>query len=421
MRNIYSTAKLKVNDFTWPSCWRRMLLFSFSFFLISQILWARTVFEMKFEENGVTVYNPATFVFEENQLDFTAPEFIDDGEACGQTTPSNDFETSLGSFVNYNIANDFVVDINNGDVFALETLTFNAYVEPGHSFGAINLRFYNHSEATGGPGTELHTFMNLVPSNTQVIGEGEASDGTPRDVVEVTVNFDEPINFLGETEETIYWAGLQLTQYTGTASKASMELTSQQDTPVGTYVYLSGNWNSVIGLFGVVRDGVMSFSGTCSSFAGCANADAGEIMEDFTICPNVAFTLETTDASEPADGLQGQWMQSPAGQNDWQAIEGATSTAYTVEGGITESMDYKFTITCDVDDTTDETSPVSVTLNSNVNECYCTPEGTNVSRYISNFSTADGSENISNMDSGFSDGGYGDFYDTMGVTQIRGV
>ncbi|MFA7470632.1 MAG: GEVED domain-containing protein, partial [Weeksellaceae bacterium] len=52
---------------------------------------------------------------------------------------------------------------------------------------------------------------------------------------------------------------------------------------------------------------------------------------------------------------------------------------------------------------------------------YCIPEGTNVNRYISNFSTADGSENISNMDSGFSDGGYGDFYDTMGVTQIRGV
>uniref|UniRef100_UPI001FDF5085 GEVED domain-containing protein n=1 Tax=Aequorivita capsosiphonis TaxID=487317 RepID=UPI001FDF5085 len=48
---------------------------------------------------------------------------------------------------------------------------------------------------------------------------------------------------------------------------------------------------------------------------------------------------------------------------------------------------------------------------------YCTPEGTNSDRFIDNFSTTGGSENISNMGSGFSAGGYGDFYDTATVTQ----
>ncbi|WP_034259739.1 GEVED domain-containing protein, partial [Aequorivita capsosiphonis] len=48
---------------------------------------------------------------------------------------------------------------------------------------------------------------------------------------------------------------------------------------------------------------------------------------------------------------------------------------------------------------------------------YCIPEGTNSDRFIDNFSTTGGSENISNMGSGFSTGGYGDFYDTATVTQ----
>src|SRR5690554_6651884 len=39
---------------------------------------------------------------------------------------------------------------------------------------------------------------------------------------------------------------------------------------------------------------------------------------------------------------------------------------------------------------------------------YCIPEGTNSGRYINNFSTTSGSENMSNMCSGFSPGGYGD-------------
>src|SRR5690554_1494371 len=51
---------------------------------------------------------------------------------------------------------------------------------------------------------------------------------------------------------------------------------------------------------------------------------------------------------------------------------------------------------------------------------YCIPEGTNSSRYINNFSTTGGSENISNMGSGFSAGGYGDFYDTHTVAQSQG-
>ena len=51
---------------------------------------------------------------------------------------------------------------------------------------------------------------------------------------------------------------------------------------------------------------------------------------------------------------------------------------------------------------------------------YCTPEGTNSGRYINNFSTTGGLQNISNLGSGFSTGGYGDFFDTHTLEAIQG-
>ena len=51
---------------------------------------------------------------------------------------------------------------------------------------------------------------------------------------------------------------------------------------------------------------------------------------------------------------------------------------------------------------------------------YCVPEATNAARYIENFSTTGGSQNISNLASGFSPAGYGDFYDTQTASQTTG-
>src|SRR5690606_22388975 len=48
------------------------------------------------------------------------------------------------------------------------------------------------------------------------------------------------------------------------------------------------------------------------------------------------------------------------------------------------------------------------------------PEGTNSGRYINDFSTTEGIDNISNLASGFSDGGYGDFTSPHLVSQKQG-
>lgn len=51
---------------------------------------------------------------------------------------------------------------------------------------------------------------------------------------------------------------------------------------------------------------------------------------------------------------------------------------------------------------------------------YCTPSSTNTSDYISSFATTGGVANITNNSSGFSTGGYGNFYNTHTVSQFPG-
>ncbi|MGB6092569.1 MAG: GEVED domain-containing protein, partial [Moheibacter sp.] len=51
---------------------------------------------------------------------------------------------------------------------------------------------------------------------------------------------------------------------------------------------------------------------------------------------------------------------------------------------------------------------------------YCIPAGTNSNYYINDFFTTGADTNITNMGSGFSPGGYGDFYSTHGVSAAVG-
>ena len=63
---------------------------------------------------------------------------------------------------------------------------------------------------------------------------------------------------------------------------------------------------------------------------------------------------------------------------------------------------------------------INVTAESGGGTEYCIPEGMTSTRLIENFSTTGGIQNISNISSGFSDGGYGNFYNIHTVGQKRG-
>ena len=146
---------------------------------------------------------------------------------------------------------------------------------------------------------------------------------------------------------------------------------------------------------------------------GCTGSPSAGVadVDQFTICANSPVTLNVSGASDPATGLNRIWQSSPAGADTWSDIDGATTPTYVLADGIQEATDFRYVVTCTNSSETDMSNVISATINTNVTECYCIPEGTNTARYINNFSTTGGSQNISNLGSGFSPGGYSDYTD----------
>ncbi len=153
----------------------------------------------------------------------------------------------------------------------------------------------------------------------------------------------------------------------------------------------------------------------------CAGTPSAGYVDStaYNVCANTPIYLYAIGASEAADGLTRNWQSSPAGQNQWTDIEDAVSPTYTYNAGIGVPTDFRFRVECSFSNESDISSVMSLGLNP-ANECYCTPVGTNASYYISSFSTTGGtSGNITNNNTGFSPGGYGD-YTSMEVTQEPG-
>ncbi|MGB3525731.1 MAG: GEVED domain-containing protein, partial [Flavobacteriales bacterium] len=147
----------------------------------------------------------------------------------------------------------------------------------------------------------------------------------------------------------------------------------------------------------------------CSGTPG-ASAITASVSE---ICAGFPFGLSGTTILE--SGITYQWQSAPAGTGTWVDITGATSTTFTVSAGITASTDYRLMVTC-TNSSESTPSNVATVVVKPANQCYCTPGGNSTSRYINAFTTAGGTQNISNTASGYSAGGYGDFT-AMTVTQ----
>src|SRR5690625_4298342 len=240
---------------------------------------------------------------------------------------------------------------------------------------------------------------------TQVF-DGEIADEVEADVW-LEIDLDQSFDWDGQ--ENIVIAVNQTTAAWGSnPSWAGYELEPENGSK-GVYDYRDGaNFDPANMGSGTTTNTVAQIQLDGDLMEGCTDADAGIAMADFSICEGVAFTLETENPSSGEAGLSYQWEESTDGST-WSDIDGANSAIYTVADGIDSDMYYRLNVICENggEDTSDA---IAVELNTNVEECYCEPEGTNSSRYIDNFSaTGDGDQEIDNQGSGFSDGGYGDF------------
>src|SRR5699024_2966644 len=147
--------------------------------------------------------------------------------------------------------------------------------------------------------------------------------------------------------------------------------------------------------------------------------DAGEVMDDFSICAGEAFNIETEGASVAANNLTRVWQSSPAGENDWTDLsESNQGTNITIEEGIEEETDFRYMLQCGEDDPV-YSDIIEVDLNP-ANECYCTPENNSSSTYyIENVSTEGALQDIDNS-TDFADNGYGDYTDSHVIVAYPG-
>lgn len=276
-------------------------------------------------------------------------------------------------------------------------------------FAGIN----NNTSATTGPGYEDFTSIvaNVEPGGSYTMSLQGNTSGSYTCYFTVFIDWNQngSLNDAGE----MFTIG-SVTSSNGSDGKIA---TSTIDVPMGavvgaTRMRVRKNFNSAYTnpcgnvSYGQVED----YTVMVGTLDNCANATAGTLTtQDMSICAGNPFTLEAEGASEPADGLTRQWMSSVDGGINWTAIDGATDSSYSVSDGISEETQFKYVVSCVHDNSNDETGVVVISLNPNASECYCIPEGTNVTRYFSSFTTSGGSENITNGGSGFSPGGYGDF------------
>ena len=96
---------------------------------------------------------------------------------------------------------------------------------------------------------------------------------------------------------------------------------------------------------------------------------------------------------------------------------GANTASYTVSTGISTETSYRLVVTCENTSESVTSDALVVSLKA-ASECYCIPSATNANRYINDFPTTGGTQNITNTGTGFSTDGYGDFT-SMAVTQLQ--
>src|SRR5690606_27889188 len=93
----------------------------------------------------------------------------------------------------------------------------------------------------------------------------------------------------------------------------------------------------------------------------------------------------------------------------WQP-SGVTTVSYISPTGITQATDYRMITYCINSGQFDTSNIISIAVNGNFMNCYCTPTGGNIYTYgIDDFSTSGGWVNISNLGTGATTGGYTDY------------
>src|SRR5690625_3346163 len=156
----------------------------------------------------------------------------------------------------------------------------------------------------------------------------------------------------------------------------------------------------------------------------CNDAVAGTISSSQSqVCADENYSLTVSGATMPGNGMTYQWQESPAGQNTWTDITGATNMSYTTNG-LTDATDYRLIVSCSFGNLSD-TSNVTTVNPSPAMDCLCTPiytSGCNIGARVDGVTTTMGITNISNTGTGCNEmdaTGYTDYSSTHSASALQ--
>ncbi|MEO8934656.1 MAG: GEVED domain-containing protein [Xanthomarina sp.] len=243
---------------------------------------------------------------------------------CSQETPAGaEVENGFGPLHQTLIfAND--LDMNGLDSFTLNSIKFNALIQPGQSITGVKFHFYENS-VSGGPGLEMDSTPMIVPTSVNNIGTAFTFDR-----MQVSVDLPTPFVFTGGAAVSVYWIGIKLA-YTGSSSY--LEVVSTLNTPNEIYFLDSGVWiaGSNPSAFEQIADGVMSFYGDCVAtvYPPCTGMpDAGVAMANpVSGAPGSTYVVSAINYTNAMD-MSYQWQSNLNGLG-W-VNEGAATTSYAV-------------------------------------------------------------------------------------------
>lgn len=337
--------------------------------------------------------------------------------------------------INVNVAGDFTLKFvnpsaNTSGQVVVDDIIWTAYDSSPLSYctpeGTNSTRYIDDFSTTGGTqnisnmdsGFSTDGYGDFTATHTveQIIGQSvsfsaEVKGGTAGFRIWVDWNQD---GVFDTTEEVAYNSTGYLSVHTGSFTVPNSAMPGETRMRVVSH-YLNSSGLIDPCATGFAYGEFEDYKFVVNPLDSCTGTpDAGTAIVTPAIGnPNSSYTVSTTGTTM-ASGMTYQWQSNTNG-GGW-VNEGTaasfysdyTATASATEGDVVE---WRLMVTCNNSQETSYSTIATFTVEVN----YCIPAASNANRYINNFSTTDGIQNISNLASGFSTGGYGNFYDTHTV------
>src|SRR5690554_3943170 len=221
-------------------------------------------------------------------------------------------------------------------------------------------------------------------------------NNAPNNVIQstaITVNAGDTIGILGQAGNSNSYSPSMNPSFSSTIAGMPVELSRfiyQGEITAGEAPWYSSELSGSLGRVEMYY-----------TTAPCAGQPtAGTVPATIATCPSQPFIIQATGATA-AGSMANKWQQSPAGQNTWTDVAGATMSTFG-SSGITTATDYRYITTCTPSALSDTSDVVSVTILPS-SACYCEPihtYGCSNGAQVGGVTTTLGLTNISNTNTG---------------------